>query len=332
MNRHLRIVTAIASSALLGVLISGCGGAGGTIPTTTALPASGNGTPVDQGDAASVAQLVTDAHAYAMPLEGHPPLTQLHPVVEPGAVAPDATRHPMDLRNYGGPTVPSTLYYDIYVNQPGSYWGTPSTFQTNLANSTMIHLIDQYVGQTGNARYTFGGSTQISYNTSGTLHDADIFNIVHSVALSHGRGTTAMYHVFFAQGVNQCSASAGGCYSPSNTATWTYCAYHGDATYSDIGKVLYSVEPYQAVSGCDVGSGGPNGNLIDSTASTLSHETFEAITDPFVADNNVAWYNNRYGEIGDECASSRGTVSLNGHSYLIQKEYSNYSHACAFAK
>lgn len=330
MNRHVRIAAALASSALLGVLVTACGGGGGsTIPTTSSVPQS-PGNSLDRNNAAAVAQLVTDSHAYAMPLEGHAPIPRFNLPGAPGDVAPDRVSHAKDLTNYGGPTVPSTLYYNIYVNQAGSYWGTPTTFQGNLAASTMIHLIDQYVGQTGNSRYTVGGTTQISYNTTGTLQDQDIFNIVHAVALSRGRGTTAMYHVFFAQGVNQCSTSAGGCYSPSNPANWTYCAYHGDATYSDIGKVLYSVEPYQAVSGCDVGSGGPNGDLTDSTASTLSHETFEAITDPYVADNNIAWYNNRYGEIGDECASSRGTVSLNGHSYLIQKEYTNHSHICSF--
>ena len=50
----------------------------------------------------------------------------------------------------------------------------------------------------------------------------------------------------------------------------------------------------------------------------------------------IAWYNNTHGEIGDECAPAAGvatgTVSLNGHIYGIQKEYSNYSHACKYSK
>jgi hypothetical protein len=199
----------------------------------------------------------------------------------------------------------------------------------------MIHITDQYVGSTLNARYPMPGGIAISYTVNGTLHDQDIYNIVHAAALTHGTGYTNMYHVFLKQGVNECSTVAGGCYSPSNPATWVYCAYHGSVDFTDIGHTIYSVEPYQALNGCEP-TVSPNGFLIDATASTLSHETFEAITDTDVVANNLAWYNLTYGEIGDECAPAAGvasgTVTLNGHAYGIQKEYSNFSHACKYTK
>jgi hypothetical protein len=76
---------------------------------------------------------------------------------------------------------------------------------------------------------------------------------------------------------------------------------------------------------------------VDSTASVLSHETFETITDP----DGGAWWSDvslieRGAEIGDICepvGNSMGqflnpTFIVNGRKYKIQLEYSNKYHAC----
>jgi hypothetical protein len=109
--------------------------------------------------------------------------------------------------------------------------------------------------------------------------------------------------------------------------------------------VLYSVEPYQNVGGCSVRPGTPNGQLVDSTNNTLSHETFETITDP----DGSAWFNFTavvlaFAEIGDECSffvvlpTSATTASsffdptvstIGSHRYAVQPEYANNEHACA---
>lgn len=331
MSRSLGVATA---AVLLGSMLAACGGGtNSVVPTQGVVAAPDNGTlQVNQAGASSIMSMVTDAKAYASPVQGKT-IRSLN--LRHGDVATMA--YAKDLTNYGGPTVRSMKQYDILVNNSSSTWGNPGTFQTNFGASTMIHIMDQYTGSTANGRYTFAGYISTTYNTSGTLQDQDVYNIVHAAAQKYGTGGGygVEYHVFFAKGVNQCSSSAGGCYSPSNPNNWTYCAYHGYTTFSDVGHVLYSVEPYQAVNGCEVTGTAPNGEVVDSTASTLSHETSETITDPDVPDN-VAWYNNNYGEIGDECAPaagvSTGNVSLNGHTYNIQKEYSNYSHACKFSK
>jgi hypothetical protein len=131
----------------------------------------------------------------------------------------------------------------------------------------------------------------------------------------------------------------GGCYSPDNPQTWAFCGYHSDVTFSDIGTVLFTVEPYQDVPGCAVQTPSPNGQMADSTNSVLSHETFEAITDPepdsgFI--NRTSLDLDGY-EIGDECqplGNSSGdfltpTFLINGKSYEVQLEYSNHYAACA---
>ena len=62
------------------------------------------------------------------------------------------------------------------------------------------------------------------------------------------------------------------CYSPDNPPSFAFCGYHGSVTYSDIGHVLLSVEPFQNVDGCSVTTPTPNGALVDSTANVLSIE------------------------------------------------------------
>ena len=89
-------------------------------------------------------------------------------------------------------------------------------------------------------------------------------------------------------------------------------------------------------------SGSANGQLIDSTNDTLSHETSETISDP----NLNAWWVHRLTiangeEIGDLCVraqiignniySKDGTIILNGHPYTIQAEYSDEVHGCPYS-
>jgi hypothetical protein len=323
------VSAAAAAFAILASGLAGCSGGGGTVAVPTQPQASAPTAPAVQGDermvetinvsnagASAVAAKVTSAAAYGSPLQGQGPKTLSLP-------RRTSTGGIYDLAYYGGPDLTSAASYNLYVNCAGTCWGSPSpaTFLGNLAGSSFIHVIDQYIGQTSNNRYPYGAGYQVNYNTSGTLQDQDIYNIVYAVAKTVGTGYGKVYHVFLQKGVQQCSASAGGCYAQNGG----YCAYHGNVTFSDIGHTLYSVEPYQAISGCS----SPNGKVVDSTASTLSHEFFEAITDPDVP-NNVAWYNNYGGEIGDICRSSYGNVTLNGTSYNIQREYSNRVSACTY--
>jgi hypothetical protein len=78
---------------------------------------------------------------------------------------------------------------------------------------------------------------------------------------------------------------------------------------------------------------GPTADLTSATANTLSHEIFEAVSDP----NLDAWYGNytfplnNFGEeIGDECAWAHlFPQKLGKNTYVTQNEYSNKSHSCA---
>jgi hypothetical protein len=175
------------------------------------------------------------------------------------------------------------------------------------------------------------------------LSDADIQAFVHKVAAASGEtGYGHIYHVFLPPGQDECFAPHGKvCYSPDVLTTFVFCAYHSSVNFKDIGHVLYTVEPFQDVNGCSVRPGTPNGQLADSTDNSLSHETFETITDP----DGSAWFNTTAvgllgEEIGDECSFAKffpngsaffdPSVFIIGiHRYGVQPEYTNSEHACA---
>lgn len=314
--------------AVAGALLAGCGGGSQhSIPTTAQqnIPQSHHVTHVTKASIPSVMAKLLHASAYYSPMKGQ----HVRPI--PGFHKTMTSSAGMDLAFNGGPVQTGSNEYDILVNcNDESCWGGMiSKFQNDLFGSSMMGLLPQY---NAGGTYSFSGDYPTTYDTSNQLQDQDIYNILYSVItqnnLSTGYGSE--FHVFLGSGVQQCSQAAGGCYAQQ------YCAYHGSNDWSDIGHVLYSVEPYQDIQGCQIssGSGSPNGSLADSTASTLSHETFETITDPDVAANNVAWYNQQGGEIGDLCAPASGvptsSVQLGNDTWEIQMEYDNNIHDCSY--
>jgi hypothetical protein len=258
--------------------------------------------------------------------------------------------YPGDLADGGaGPTVQAWQHHPIYVNSAPATWGNVPQFLNDLGRSWMMHVVDQYVGAYGYDRYRLGTQFQAQnypIPTNNTLGLGDLYTLVYAGASSAGVGYGHIYHVFLPPGVDFCYTAASGqpeCYSPDNPATFAYCAFHGSVDFTGLGHVLFSLEPYQNVPGCqEPPTGTANNQLVDSTDSVLSHESFEAITDP----DGDAWWVQKdlalYGsEIGDVCEAigffgqnvyfDNGTVDLHGRLYTIQPEYSNSSHSCAYS-
>ena len=251
--------------------------------------------------------------------------------------------YPADLVNHGGPVITSAEQNPVYFDCPAgptSCWGNPTTFLTHLNNSALIHLTDQYVGTTANFRYPVGPSVKISQTLqTNVLGQNDILSIVHAAAtkLSISNSYSNIIHVFLPKGVDTCFDLSPVCYSPDNFPSFAFCGYHGAVFFNDIGHILYTVEPYQNVPGCQVASPSPNGLLVDSTATVLSHELFETITDP---DLNAWWSDKSLieqgAEIGDICEPVGNnaaqfldpTFIVGGKNYKIQLEYSNKFHGC----
>ncbi len=242
------------------------------------------------------------------------------------------------------PVLHTAAQHPVYINSPTSpnpatHWGDPDVFLDNLAGSSFIHVVDHMTLDPYYplVRYPLGAQYAANGALPHIMHIGDIVPLLHQLALQ-GNGYNNLYHIFLPKGQDYCFDAANTqCYSPDNNNSFAFCAFHSAGTFNDAaGHIIFSVEPFQNVAGCQVtGLPSPNGQLTDSTASTLSHETFEAITDP---DLN-AWFNRDNldlggAENGDQCQSrsfNYGLVLLkNFRFYEIQSEYSNLYNGCTY--
>jgi hypothetical protein len=299
----------------------------------------------DQAAATSTTKFVYRILPAATPAAKKLPATALTNVklASKAAALPQPGFFPADLSYHGGPVIRTAKNNPVYFDCPAgptACWGDPATFLRDLNHSVFVHLADQYIGSTATLRYPLGNAVSINQTLqTNVLGQNDILAIVHAAAakLSVQNSYSNIFHVFLPRGVDTCFDLTSICYSPDNPSSFFFCAYHGAVWFNDIGHILFSVEPYQNVPGCQVATPTPNGALVDSTASVLSHEFFETITDP---DLN-AWFSEasliEWGEeIADICepiGNAQGqfldpVFLVNGKNYKIQLEYSNKFHAC----
>jgi hypothetical protein len=130
--------------------------------------------------------------------------------------------------------------------------------------------------------------------------------------------TTRLYAIFF--------PSRKTISTPGGDSASDFCAYH-DTTMSGRSTLYYAVMPYEVSNrGCKMAS-----TSFDSLTTVVSHELLEAITDPGVGLNRVAWYDRDNGEIADICAftsSPARVAGADGVNYTVQRSWSNRRGAC----
>ncbi len=235
------------------------------------------------------------------------------------------TNSPWNLTYLGGPFVTSATSWNIYTNCAVSCWSTgsltPATLLFDLNRSSLIQVANQYLGEDAAGQFSVQQLSTTYTFTDNTAQLSDIFNIIASAVASTGAtGYTNIYHVFLPPGTDMCINSTE-CYSPDNLSTFEFCAFHASVDFGST-HVLFSVQPYQAVPGCPLPT---QTRLIDATASTLSHEFMEAVTDP----DGDAWVSLLTGnEVADLCFGFRVPVRLNRHVYVVQQFYSNQIQDC----
>ncbi len=114
--------------------------------------------------------------------------------------------------------------------------------------------------------------------------------------------------------------------TPFGNSQNDFCAYHDTMTHGS-STAYFAVMPYEVnTRGCR-----PASTTFDSVTTVVSHELVEAITDPGVGLDRLAWYDRNNGEIGDICAGVSAPASVTGGDgvgYVVQREWSNRSHAC----
>jgi hypothetical protein len=238
---------------------------------------------------------------------------------------------PFDLTASGGPVVTTATSENIYVNCPSgnACWSsdglTPAGFLADLNVSHLLTTASQYIGENAPGHFSANELSTTATLNNNTMTLNDLFSVLFSAASTTGAtGYTAIYHVFLPQGTDMC-IRAKNCYSPDSLQNFQFCAFHSAVTFiTNTGNlhVQFTVEPYQGVNGCVAPT---QTRLIDATASTLSHEFFEAITDPDLDE----WFNWLTGnEIADICIGLRPVQRVGHHDYAVQEEYSNAAHAC----
>jgi hypothetical protein len=232
-----------------------------------------------------------------------------------------------------------------------SYRATIDQYFTDAAadsgtHSNVYSVETQYYDGSGSIAYsqTFGGSVVVTdpFPSNGCptygamsvcIDDDQIQDEVKSVVESQGWpvNTSHAYFVFLPKNVGTCADAAG-----ATCAFEYFCGYH--SAFGVGGKsLIYSNEPYaETKPTCTLGTN-PNGDEADSTINTASHEHREMINDPTID----AWYDRAGNEGSDKCAWKFGTYAsngtgfynqvINGHDYMIQKEWSNALKGCALS-
>ncbi len=294
-----------------------------TLGSATAAPLAAN---VDATPALNHVAQTNPRAGYAPERFATDPLTHAFRALDRQATSVTRAAPTNDLVDHRGPVLLSAQFHPIYINKPASHWGNPTKFYQDFTNSTFINIVNQYMRQTKPAAHRYSLGVSVALTTTATnLTAADVSKLVQMAARTvKGNGLTHMYNLFLPQGTNVC-LSATSCYSPDRPATFQFCGYHGAFDFADVGHIVYSVQPFANVRGCNGPANTPNGQLADAQDSVLSHELIEAITDP----NLNAWFDATGQEIGDKCQGAM-MVSLAGSPYFIQREYSNAAHACTF--
>jgi hypothetical protein len=243
------------------------------------------------------------------------------------------------------PVMTSSTAFNIYVTPDGKTcknekcWGDPEEFLKALTGSPLAGVAQQYTGGAATA-YKYGGhlTVKLGLAYSNTFYNEQLFTVLAAAAKHFQKiGLNYQYHLFLPPGTDTCFDQYGICYSPDNLTAFAFCAYHSAVLFNGQ-PIVYSVEPWQnaqvTIGGkkfyaCQNTKVPPGTNRLNSsTASTLSHESFEAWSDPLP---NSGWFNAPYGEeIGDVCAYRFMTkFAAGGGSWLVQQEYSNSAHGCA---
>ena len=251
---------------------------------------------------------------------------------------------------HGGPVMTAVTTYTIFWQPPGRYM-SPSyktlinRYFQDIGGSNFFNIATQYDQGPGQQHIqnasTFGGTwldaspyPNASFGFD-LVFDSDLQKEVQkAIAANHWpTGANVMFFVYLARGVESCVDDFSLC-TPGEAqmrGTPGFCGYH--AAFGTVAQpVIWANIPYGATwngpARCSTLSRFPNDPDADITISVTSHEHFEAVTDPF----GDGWtdVDPGSGEIGDKCVyrfepvlSDGGNVTLNGHRYVVQAEWSN---------
>jgi hypothetical protein len=233
------------------------------------------------------------------------------------------------LTYYGGPVIQHVNVIPVYWNSTVANQASLNTYYSDLTNSTYFDWLSEY--NTASPAQSIGrGTAQAGFvdskSTTTTITDAQIhaeLNALFTANKIPQPNANNYYAIHFPKNAKIKS-------SDGTQSCVVWCAYHG--TYVRNGQnVYYGVLPDVSSTGCAGGCGGST--AFNNETSVSSHELIEAVTDAAVGIATtyappLAWYDQVNGEIGDICNGQQATITANGKSYTVQKEWSNSKKAC----
>jgi hypothetical protein len=257
---------------------------------------------------------------------GDNPTVHMLPIRDANKVQ-DAAPPDAHLQFFGGLTLSTVHVSPIFWNSTVQFQSTLTPFYNDVPNSPLYTMLAQYSG----IGHGSGRPGVVASQSTRDIGDADIRR---EVLFEINRSTVPppndpnnYYPVHLAPGM-QVTAPDG------SRSCVRFCAYHGTFQVSDVNGNLFNIN-YGVLpdlgGACSTGCGG--NTIVNNTTSVASHELVEATTDPAVGlamglGFPLAWYDPFYGEIGDICNGQQGTTTGNGHSYVIQLEFSNAANDC----
>jgi hypothetical protein len=244
-----------------------------------------------------------------------------------GGKVVDAAPPGAHLTNFGGPKLVNVHVAPLFWNSGVQFQANLNPFYNDVPNSPLYTMLSQYGIGHGN-----GQAGSVDARATANVTDATVQNEV-LAQINAGRlpppTANTYYPVHFPAGMSIAGPAGNG------TSCVQFCAYHGTfQVRNSAGAIIninYGVVPDQG-GGC-AGGCGANPSRVNNLTSVASHELIEATTDPAVGlataiGAPLAWYDPTNGEIGDICNAQQGTTTGNGHSYVIQLEFSNAANNC----
>jgi hypothetical protein len=213
-------------------------------------------------------------------------------------------------------------YFDILTQYAGVCSDVPCVAQNYTANPVVLG------GAWVDAQAYLHAGTQAN-----PLTDSDIRSEVTRAISQNGWGPDPNSVFFVITGVFKSNnavveeCNGGNCTFRGSPA---FCAYHNWFTSGNSRIVYAYVSDANFTAGCAEGiATSPNGQIAtDRAIALMSHELFEAISDP---DLNTWTDPKTNNEIGDNCNQQPATVVLNilnGTKYVVQQQWDNATSSC----
>jgi hypothetical protein len=245
---------------------------------------------------------------------------QAREAVKSGAIKPFATGN---LTYRGGPVLQNVRVITVFWGSGVQFTSQLNSFYGTVTNSAYYDWLSEYNTSSPHqviGRGSFNSSFNYTNGATGTISDSQIASALGTLIDNHSVAApdaNTLYAIHFAPGI---TINQGG-----STSCQVFCAYHNSFSHNGQ-SIYYSVIPDQG--GSCAGGCGSDPSTVNNTTSVSSHELVEATTDADVGQNNLAWYDDSNGEIGDICNADQGTIC----GVTVQKEWSNQAGACIVKK